>query len=70
MADSGPATPAALYQTKSISEAAEIIFREVSPLASISWPMSEAGGMVLAEDVLAQEPLPPFPASIKVWTLF
>eukprot|EP00884_Botryococcus_braunii_P007016 jgi/Botrbrau1/16315/Bobra.0066s0083.1 len=65
MADPGPATPSALYQTKSISEAAEIIFGQVTPLSPVSLPMSEARGFVLAEDVLAPEPLPPFPASIK-----
>lgn len=62
----GPAMPEALYKFVSIPEAQAISLRETACLASETVPLAEALGHVVAKDVLAPEPLPPFPASIKV----
>lgn len=62
----GPAMPAALYTMVSIPEAQLTVLKEVSPLQAVTVPLQEAVGLVLAGDVIAPEPLPPFPASIKV----
>lgn len=66
MAAQGPATPSALYKMISIPEAQKIVLAETERLPSVSIPLSEAQGRILAEDVQAQEDVPPFPASIKV----
>lgn len=58
--------PAALYTMVSIPEAQSTVLREVSALQAVTVPLQEAVGLVLAGDVVAAEPLPPFPASIKV----
>jgi molybdenum cofactor synthesis domain-containing protein len=47
----------------SIEEALAIILREVQPLPAASMPFYQALGYVLAEDVLSDEPMPPFAAS-------
>lgn len=39
------------------------ILTQVSRLPSVTRPFNEARGLVLAEDLYAREPLPPFPAS-------
>ena len=61
----GPATPAASYRMISIPEAQETVLRHAMPLPPQHVGLSLAVGRVLAQDVLAPEPLPPFPASIK-----
>ena len=63
--------PEALYKFVSIPEAQTISLRETACLGSETVSFTEALGQVVAEDVLAPEPLPPFPASIKVveWAL-
>lgn len=69
MAAQGPATPSALYKMISIPEAQEIVLKQTERLPSVSRPLSEAQGCVLAEDVHAPEDVPPFPASIKAQCL-
>ena len=66
MAAQGPATPSALYKMISIPEAQKVVLKETKCLPSVSRPLSEAQGCILAEDVHAPEDVPPFPASIKV----
>ena len=66
MATGGPAMPEALYKFVSIPEAQAMSLRETACLGSETVSFTEALGQVVAEDVLAPEPLPPFPASIKV----
>ena len=55
--------PESPYPMISIDEALAHIAREVKPLATISLPFIDALGYVLAADVLATEPMPPFPAA-------
>ena len=62
----GPRTPEAGYKWVSIPEAQQTILAETAALAQVSVPLAQATGKVLASDVIAREPLPPFPASIKV----
>jgi molybdenum cofactor synthesis domain-containing protein len=47
----------------SIDEALRLIQREVQLLPAIKLPFTEALDLVLAEDVFAGEPMPPFPAA-------
>ena len=55
------------YKWVSIPEAQHIVLNAVHPLGKQRLDDILASvGYVLAEDVLAKEPLPPFPASIKV----
>lgn len=44
----------------SVEEALEQILGAISPLAPARVPLSEASGLVLAEDIIAQEDIPPF----------
>ena len=62
----GPAMPEALYKFVSIPESQAISLRETTCLGAEMVSFTEALGQIVAEDVLAPEPLPPFPASIKV----
>lgn len=48
-----------------IANAVEIILSHTEPREAVAVSLAEASGLVLAEDVLAPEPLPPFPASVK-----
>ncbi|GMH32502.1 hypothetical protein BSKO_00336 [Bryopsis sp. KO-2023] len=60
-----PRTPAAGYGMISIAEAQRIVLENTHTLSAVDVPVSESVGFVVAEDVQAKEPLPPFPASIK-----
>lgn len=62
----GPATPSAAYGMISIAEAQEIVLHNSETLSVVEASLTEALGLVVAEDVFAKEPLPAFPASIKV----
>eukprot|EP00898_Chlorokybus_atmophyticus_P001754 jgi/Chlat1/257/Chrsp1S03145 len=53
------------YPLMSVAQATEAVLSAISTLQPKRVPLSEALGSVLAEDVYAPEPLPPFPASIK-----
>lgn len=55
--------PESPYPMISIEEALAIIEREVQPLSTVTLPFYEALGYVLAEDIVAEEPMPPFAAS-------
>src|SRR5437870_10349445 len=44
----------------SVEEALERILAEIRPLNIVQIPLPEACGLVLAEDVIAQEEIPPF----------
>lgn len=58
--------PGSKYPLIPVEEALEIILQQVEPLKPITVSLSDAHRLVLAEDIKATEPLPPFPASIKV----
>ena len=62
------AMTAHLYKMLSIAEANETVQSNLTTLDSIDVTLLAATGYVLAEDITAKEPLPPFPASIKVLT--
>lgn len=49
----------------SVSQATEIVLSHAEKGSIKTLPMHEALGFVLAEDIFAKDPLPPFPASIK-----
>ncbi len=49
----------------SVEEAKRIVRDQVRPLEVVEVPFDRAQGLVLAEDVRAAEPMPPFPASAK-----
>ncbi|XP_051142410.1 molybdopterin biosynthesis protein CNX1 [Andrographis paniculata] len=49
----------------SVEEALEIILRVAQRLPPVTVPLHQALGKVLAQDVVAPDPLPPYPASIK-----
>ncbi len=55
--------PESPYPMILVEEALAIIEREVQPLPTIKLPFDQALGLVLAEDVVADEPMPPFPAA-------
>ena len=55
--------PESPYPMITIEEALEIIRREIQALPAIAMPFNEALGLVLAEDVFADEPMPPFAAA-------
>jgi molybdenum cofactor synthesis domain-containing protein len=55
--------PESSYPMISVEEAVQIILREVHPLAPVRVPFADALGLVLAEDVYAGEPVPPFRAA-------
>src|SRR5579875_2681705 len=44
----------------SVEEALEQILAQITPLPSVQVPLSEALGLVLSEDIVAQEDIPPF----------
>jgi len=53
------------YPLLPVPEAVDIILSHSLPLGECEVPRDEAVGLVLAQDIIADEPLPPFPASIK-----
>lgn len=55
--------PESPYPMISVDEAVAIVLSHVKPLPPVRRPFFEAFGLVLAEDVIAREPLPPFPAA-------
>ena len=65
----GPNTPAAGFVMISIPEAQRIVLQHAQVTQPREVGLQDALGRVLAQDVRAQEPLPPFPASIKVTDL-
>lgn len=62
----GPATPAAAYTMLAVPAAQQTVLAHTPPpLAPATLPAAACLGRVLAADVVASAPLPPFPASIK-----
>lgn len=57
--------PESPYPMIPVADAIAIILKEVAPLPPVLLPFTQARGLVLAEDVFAPEPTPPFPASTK-----
>lgn len=55
--------PESPYPMILVEEALALIEREVRPLAHVTLSFIDALGLVLAEDVLAAEPMPPFAAA-------
>ena len=49
----------------SVDKAQEIVLSHCQTLGEEEVVFSQALGRILAQDVLAKDPLPPFPASIK-----
>lgn len=61
-----PATPSAAYGMISMDEAQKIVLDNTSTLPLVSVELQDALGLILGENVIAKDCLPPFPASIKV----
>ncbi len=57
--------PESPYPMVSVEEALATVLAQCTPLDPVILPLEQALGHVLAEDVRAREPLPPFPASVK-----
>ncbi len=53
------------YPMLAVAEALEIVLNQAEPLPAQTIDLAAAGGLILAEPVVAQAPLPPFPASTK-----
>src|SRR5438270_8829107 len=51
------------YELVSVADALGIVLANVQPLARIHVPLAEADGLVLAEDAVATDFMPPFPAA-------
>ena len=51
---------------KTVEEALQIVLGVSQRLEPVIVPIHEAHGKVLAEDIRAPDPLPPYPASVKV----
>ncbi|KAJ8762727.1 hypothetical protein K2173_012219 [Erythroxylum novogranatense] len=49
----------------SADEALQIVLRVAQHLPPVALPLHDGLGKVLAEDILASDPSPPYPASIK-----
>lgn len=55
--------PESPYPMITVDEAVAIVLSHIKPLPPVRRPFFEAYGLVLANDVYAREPLPPFPAA-------
>lgn len=53
------------YPMLAVADALAIVLRQTTALPASNVPLSSARGRVLAEDVTAPDPLPPFAASVK-----
>lgn len=54
------------YELKKVDDVLDIVASQAQALEACTMALHEARGAVLAQDVTAAGPLPPFPASIKV----
>lgn len=50
-----------------VEEALDMVLSVAQRLPPVTLPIHEALGKILAEDITAPDPLPPYPASIKVF---
>ena len=67
MAESGSVTCGITNQKMiSADEALRIVLSVAHELPPVTVPLHQALGKVLAQDIRAPDPLPPYPASIKV----
>jgi len=57
--------PDSAYPMLPVADALAIVLAQAAPLPAVTAPLDAALGRVLAADVLAADPLPPFPASVK-----
>ncbi len=57
--------PESSYEMLPVSDALAIVLAQSAPLAAQMAALDDALGLILAADVRAGEPLPPFPAAIK-----
>ncbi len=57
--------PESPYPMLPVSEALTMVLAQAQPLPPERVPLADALGRILAEDVVAEQPLPPFPASVK-----
>lgn len=57
--------PESPYPMLSVADALAQVLAQARPLPSVIRPLAAVRGAILAADVHAQEPLPPFPASTK-----
>jgi molybdopterin biosynthesis enzyme len=53
------------YPLIPVPEAVKIVLEHTKTLPTVSVPLKEASGLILAAEVHADAPLPPFPASMK-----
>ena len=53
------------YAMLSVEDALQITLEQARPLSPVALPLSKARCAILASDITAREPLPPFPASTK-----
>ncbi len=53
------------YPMLSVEEALAVVLAQSQPLPPVTQPLTAARGAILASDITAPEPLPPFPASTK-----
>ena len=53
------------YAMLSVEEALQITLAQAQLLSPVTVPLANARGAILASDIAAREPLPPFPASTK-----
>lgn len=53
------------YLMLSVEDTLKIVLDQAQPLKPQTIELSAASGLILAQDVMANEPLPPFPASVK-----
>lgn len=51
----------------SADEALQIVLSVAKRLQPVTVPLQDAIGKVLAEEIRAPDPLPPYPASVKVF---
>ncbi len=59
------ARPESPYPMLPVPEALEVVLGQARPLPVQTVALAQALGYILAADVIAREPLPPFPASVK-----
>ena len=64
MSESRPTTSSP-YAMLPVADALAIVLHQARRLPATEAPLDEAGGRVLAADVVAPDPLPPFAASVK-----
>lgn len=53
------------YPLLPVADALQIVLAHAHPLPARATSLNDALGLILAEDVIAKDPLPPFPASVK-----